>query len=113
MVILLLNEQSTRVLTEATFEVGGEARGTAGDTSTGVDATVGSTAQSIAVYDDRRGLFGGAALKGGALAPDEQANLLYYAKALTIKEILFEKKVKPTEIATSLGGKIQEHSRKK
>ena len=112
LVIVLLNQDSTRLLTEATFEVGGEARGTAGETTSGVDASVVSTEHSILMYDERKGLFGGAAIKGGAIAPDDEANLVYYAKPLTIKEILFEKKIKPTETAGVFARKIEQASKK-
>jgi SH3 domain-containing YSC84-like protein 1 len=112
-VIVLMTAESTKLLTESTFEVGGEARGTAGDTSSGVDASVVSTTQPILVYDDRQGLFGGAALKGGAIAPDDEANLLYYGQPLTTKEILFDRKVKATETATTLARKLNEQASRK
>ena len=43
--------------------------------------------------------------KGGAIAPAEQG------QSLTMKEILFENKVKPTEAATDLARKLTEYSR--
>ena len=112
-VILLMSDDSTRVLSESTFEVGGEARGTAGETSSGVDASVASTERPMLVYNERKGLFGGAAIKGGALSPDEDANLMYYEKVLTVKEILSDKKVKPTEVATDFAKKVTAYSAKK
>jgi lipid-binding SYLF domain-containing protein len=65
------------------------------------------------VYSDRKGLYGGAAIKGGAITPDDVANRVYYEKPLTVKEILFDKKVKPTQATTELVGKLAEYSRKK
>ena len=111
-VIVLMNQDSTRLLTESTFEVGGEARGTAGETTSGVDAKVSSTEPSVLVYDERKGLFGGASIKGGAISPDEEANLLYYSKPVTIREILFEKKVEPTAAATNFVAKVEASSKK-
>ena len=67
----------------------------------------------MVIYGDRTGLFGGAAVKGGAIAPDDEANLVYYGKALTLKEILFDKKVKPTDLSKELVKKIEEHSKTK
>jgi lipid-binding SYLF domain-containing protein len=110
-VILFMNTNSTRLLTEPNLEFGGEARGTAGDSSTGAEGTVAPREPSVLVYDDRKGLYGGAAIKGGAIAPDETANRVYYEKALTVSEILFENKVKPTETAAQLAGKIAERSK--
>ena len=105
--ILLMNTNATRLLTESTFEFGGEARGTAGDTSDGVKGTVNTTDQPFLVYGDRKGLYGGAVIKGGAIAPDDEANRVYYGQSLTMKEILFEKKVQPTDAALQLAERIK------
>jgi lipid-binding SYLF domain-containing protein len=110
-VILFMNTNSIRMLTESSFEFGGEARGTAGDSSAGAEGNVGPHEPSMVVYDDRKGLYGGAAIKGGAIAPDDTANRVYYEKALTMSEILFENKVKPTETTSQLAGKITERSK--
>ena len=110
-VILFMNTNSTRWLTEPNLEFGGEARGTAGDSSTGAEGTVAPREPSVLVYDDRKGLYGGAAIKGDAIAPDETANRVYYEKALTMSEILFENKVKPTDTAAQLAAKITERSK--
>jgi lipid-binding SYLF domain-containing protein len=110
-VILFMNTNSTRLLTEPNVQFGGEARGTAGDSSVGAEGNVAPQEPSVLVYDDRKGLYGGAAIKGGAIAPDETANRVYYEKAVTVSEILFENKVKPTEAAAQLAGKIAERSK--
>jgi lipid-binding SYLF domain-containing protein len=104
--ILLMNTNATRLLTEPTFEFGGEARGTAGDTSDGVKGTLNTTDQPFLVYGDRKGFYGGAVIKGGAIAPDDEANRVYYGQSLTLKEILFEKKVQPIEAALQLAERI-------
>jgi len=110
-VILFMNTNSTHLLTEPNLQFGGEARGTAGDASAGAEGTVAPREPSVLVYDDRKGLYGGAAIKGDAIAPDETANRVYYEKAVTVSEILFENKVKPTEAAAQLAGKIAERSK--
>lgn len=110
-VILLMDTNATRLLTEPNFEFGGEARGTAGNSSTGAEGTVSPVQQSVLVYDDRKGLYGGAAIKGGAIAPDDEANRVYYGQSLTMRAILFDKKVQPTGPAIELAGKLTEHSR--
>jgi lipid-binding SYLF domain-containing protein len=111
-VILFMSKDATRLLTEPGFEFGGEARGTAGNSSAGVEGTINSPERSVLVYDDRTGLFGGAAVKGGALTPDASANLVYYDKALTPKDILFEHKVKLSQSASDLARQLTAASSK-
>jgi lipid-binding SYLF domain-containing protein len=110
-VILFMNTNSTRLLTEPNVQFGGEARGTAGDASAAAEGNITPQEPALLVFDDRKGLYGGAAIKGGAIAPDDAANRVYYEKAVTIGEILFENKVKPTEAASELAGKIAERAK--
>ena len=110
-VLLLMTTNATRALIEANLEFGGEARGTAGDTSSGAEGKIQSKPASVLVYDDTKGLYGGAAVKAGALAPDPEANRVYYDQFLTMQEILFDRKVKPTEAVTGLITKFNEQSK--
>jgi len=110
-VILLLNTNALQVLTEPTFKFGGEASGTAGNASGGAESTISSVEQPVLAYSDTAGLYGGAAIKGGAISPDTDANLAYYAQPLTAKEILFDNKVKRTEAAAELAQKITQYSK--
>ena len=109
-VVLLMNTNATHLLTEPNFVFGGEARGTAGDVSSGVEGTVASHEQPMLVYSDRKGLFGGAAIKGGSINPDEEADRVYYQQFVNMDDILFGNKVKPTEATAELAGKITEFS---
>jgi lipid-binding SYLF domain-containing protein len=109
-VILLMSPNTPRFLTDPNFEFGGEARGTAGDVSGGAGKTISDTERPVLVYSNRKGLYGGAALKAGAIAPDENANEIYYGQWLSMKDILFEKKVQPTAGATNLAAKITAYS---
>jgi len=111
-VILLLNTNATHALTDSKIDFGGEASGTAGNSSGKAEgnATDDGT-QLMLVYTDATGLYGGAAIKGGALEPDTDANVAYYGQSLTPKEILFDQKGKPTEAATSLVQKITQSSK--
>lgn len=110
-VILLMNTNATRVLTDPNFEFGGEARGTAGDESTGAEGKVTTHEESVVVYSDRKGLFGGAALKAGAITPDENANHVYYREYVTMKDILFDGRVKATPSATELAERINHYAK--
>jgi lipid-binding SYLF domain-containing protein len=107
-VILLMTTNATRQLLEPTFDFGGEARGTAGDASAGTEAVITSQEQAMLVYDDRQGLYAGAAIRSGSLAPDPDANLAYYGQSLTMRDILLDHKVKPTWLAAELAQKIDQ-----
>jgi lipid-binding SYLF domain-containing protein len=109
-VILIMNRNATRLLTDPTFQVGGEATGTAGNVSAGAESSVASTEMPVLVFHDRKGLFGGAAVKAGNLTPDKEANWIYYGQYLTMRDILFDHKVQPTEAAARLADKLNLYS---
>jgi SH3 domain-containing YSC84-like protein 1 len=108
-VILLMNENAIRMLTDGNVSFGGEASGTAGNTTDGVESTIDSTEQLTVVYSDKSGLYGGAAVKGGALKPDTDANLAYHGEFLTSKEILQEGKGKAGAAASNLAARIEKY----
>jgi lipid-binding SYLF domain-containing protein len=110
-VILLMNTNAAQLLMQPNFRFGGEAGGTAGNASGGVEGSIASTEPLVVVYTDREGLFGGAALKGGTLAPDTEADITYYNRYLSAQEILFEHKAQPTAIANELIQKMEQFSR--
>jgi lipid-binding SYLF domain-containing protein len=111
-VFLLMSEESAKTLiADAAFELGAEARGTGGASSAGVAAKTDSIDRKVLVYDDRQGLFAGAAVSGGAVSADYRANRKYYGEELNMQEILFDKKVKPTETATALARKLEEYGK--
>jgi lipid-binding SYLF domain-containing protein len=110
LVILLMSTNASRLLTEPGFEFGGEARGTAGKASAGAESTISSIDAPVVVFDFRKGLYGGAAIKGGTLAPDEDANYAYYGQFLTMQEILYAKKVKPTESTAQLAETLTKYA---
>jgi lipid-binding SYLF domain-containing protein len=105
-VILLMNTNVTRLLTRATFDFGGEARGTAGDVSSGVEGSLDQPGPPLLIYGDRQGLYGGVAVKAGAVAPDDDANRVYYGQFVTMSDILFDQKVKATEASRVLAATI-------
>ena len=112
-VILLMNTNATRMLTDSTFTFGGEASGTAGNASGKEEGVNSSVEQLTLVYTDVSGLYGGATVKGGTLAPDTDANTAYYGNFLTASEILFDKKGKPSEAATVLAEKLDRFAKEK
>jgi len=112
-VILLMSTNAARGLTDSKVNFAGEARGTAGDQSAGEEGKITEDKRPIRVYSDRTGLYGGAALKGGAIAADDEANRKYYGDYYTVHDILFNKKVKPTDTAKDLAKKLTEAANKK
>jgi SH3 domain-containing YSC84-like protein 1 len=110
--IVLMDEKTAKsLIADAAFELGGEARGTAGKASTGAEGKVEDIERSVRIYDERSGLFGGAAIKGGAISPDHDANRVYYGSAVTMQDILFDQKVKPADAATALAKKLDSYSK--
>jgi len=112
-VMLLMTTNATEALTRERSDFGGEARGTGGDKSEGVGRSFTPEDESVIVYTDRKGVFGAAAIKGGVVAPDDEANAIYYGQAVSMRDILFDKEVKATETAADLARKISDHAKDK
>jgi lipid-binding SYLF domain-containing protein len=93
-VVLLMTTNAVGMLTDHEFTFGGEASGTAGQSSTKAEGVMSTSDQPVVIYSDTEGLYGGAAIKGGAFSPDGDANLAYYEESYTMSEILVEKKPK-------------------
>jgi SH3 domain-containing YSC84-like protein 1 len=110
-VILIMNTNTARALTQGDFNFGGEASGTAGNASGAEQSGVSSVEPLIRTYTDASGLYGGAVLKGGALSADTDADVAYYGEYVTVKEILYDGKAKPTEAATYLADKLNQYSK--
>ena len=111
-VVLLMNTNTTRMLSEPVYRFGGEAGATAGNASGSVETTFVPKDQQILVYTDSEGFYGGAAAKGGSLTPNAEANVVYYGASLTPKDILFDRKAKPSHTAIRLTRKLKEASAK-
>lgn len=107
-VVLLMNTNALHFLTEPKFDFAGEARGTAGNDSKSSAKDFSGNLPAILVYDDRHGLYGGASIKGGAVSPDRDANRLYYGQAFTVRDILFDRQVQPTESTKKLAAQINQ-----
>jgi SH3 domain-containing YSC84-like protein 1 len=110
-VVLLMNTNTARGLAEGDFKFGGEASGTAGNASGAEESGMSSVEPLMCTYTDASGLYGGAVVKGGALSPDTDADVAYYGEYVTVKEILYDGKAKPTEAATYLADKLNQYSK--
>lgn len=108
-VALFMDADAAKGLAASQMVLGGEARGTAGKDSAGTGTD--EAPPSVLLFHSRDGLYGGAALKGGSIGPDESANRHYYGRAVTTREILFERQVKPSETAVELARTLQSQAR--
>jgi lipid-binding SYLF domain-containing protein len=100
-----------QAVAQGTFKFGGDASGTAGNSSAGTEATVSEHEPLTFVYTDSEGLYGGATIKGDSITPDTNADIAYYGQYLTMREILFDNKVKLSPPATDLANKIESYSK--
>ena len=105
-VMVFMDTNFDRWLTGEKARYGGEARGTAGDSTAGVAGETGPQEPSVLIFDSREGLYGGAAVKGGSITVDDADNRIYYGQPLTANDILFGGKVKPTEATLALADRI-------
>jgi lipid-binding SYLF domain-containing protein len=103
-IVLLMDPGATMMLTGASGEYGSEAVPTRADPP-GVSPAA-KQQHSVLVFDENRGLNSGATIKPGAITPDNEANQAYYDKPVSLKEILFDKQVKPAEPSKELAAKI-------
>jgi lipid-binding SYLF domain-containing protein len=111
-VILLMTTNATRVLLKPAIDIGAEAQGTAGNNSSRAEGKIVSPYQSVLVYDDHNGFYGGMAFKGSSLAPNANDNKVYYGQYQSMSDILFDGKVERTPSAEALARKILEYSKK-
>ncbi len=105
-VILLMNSAARDRLTSSKVDFGGEAAGTGGSSSGGVGDNF-TQEPPMLVFGESKGLYGGATIKGGSVSADDKANQTYYGQFYAIKDILFEKKVKPSETAIDFAKKLE------
>jgi lipid-binding SYLF domain-containing protein len=111
-VILLMNESARDRLVESKVNFGGEASGTGGSSSGGVKGDF-TEEPPMLMFGESKGLYGGATIKGGNVSSDDKANESYYGQYYSIKEILFDKKVEPSETARELARKLDAAAKEK
>ena len=82
------------------------------DTRRGVPLLFGPT-NSLGIYDDSKGFFGGVSVKGDSINPDTDANLTYYGDSFTMKQIVSGEKAKPTPVVNDLIKKLNDYAKVK
>ncbi len=110
-VIVLMDTNSVYALTQPNFAPGGEAGATAGYKGDSVQSSASRVAQDAKFYADRNGFFGGADVKFGGISPDENANTVYYEKAVTMSDILFNHATTRSPAAQDLTRAITDQSK--
>ena len=78
---LLMTDAAVAAVRTNRFRMGVGLRITSGPRSVGDEAKTRSPGSDVLVYTDAGGLFGGAALEGGTLTPDDRANAALYGPA--------------------------------
>jgi lipid-binding SYLF domain-containing protein len=111
--MLVMNDKGMQRLLSTKFTLGGEASVAAGpvgrDTQAQTDAAM--TAE-ILTWSRQRGLFGGVALTGATLRPDEDWNNELYGRKLTNREILTSGVAAPASVSGFLATLNKYSSRK-
>src|SRR4029079_17552974 len=107
LILVLMNSDGVKVLTDPNLKVGVDVRATVGPKSGGDQANFKTDTTPVLVYGDTKGLFGGASIETGGIFPDKGDNEEYYGKELTVPQILTGGAVEPTDAAKKLGEKIE------
>lgn len=101
LVILVMSQNVLDALTRNNVEFGAQASGTDVILNSNQESST-APSNSMLVYGEHHGLYGGAVIKGGSISPDNKANAVYYGKDISTTDILFDNKVQPTPNETDL-----------
>lgn len=109
-VVLLRSDAAVQALKQSSMDFGAEASETAGTQHAGGEANVESR-PAVMVYGQRNGAYAGAAIKGGSITVDDDANAVYYGHPVSMDDILFGHQVTRTPAEDNLISKIEQFSR--
>lgn len=102
-ILLVMNEKGMDRLLGNKFTLGGEASVAAGPKGREATAQTDATMRAeMLSWSRSRGVFGGVALQGSTLRPDEDANKGLYGKAVEPKDVLTGKVAAPAASKTLL-----------
>jgi lipid-binding SYLF domain-containing protein len=91
---LFMTDKAVGSIMTEQIKLGADVSVTAGNLGGGVSAsTVGSLRADIVAFSKSKGLFGGGALDGALIKPLADTNEAYYAKPVTPKQILMQRRV--------------------
>lgn len=109
-VVLLNSQGAVESLKQSNMNLGAQASATGGSQHAGAETTMNSQ-PSVVIYSQRNGLYAGASIKGGSIAPDNNANAVYYGRAVSMEDVLFAREVTPSQSMTDLIATIDKFSR--
>jgi lipid-binding SYLF domain-containing protein len=109
-ILLVMNRRGMDRLTSSKFTLGGEASVAAGPVGRDSQAQTDVTMRAeILSWSRSRGLFGGIALQGATLRPDEEVDQILYGREIDTKSIL-SGKVAPPDAAKPLLALLNKYS---
>jgi lipid-binding SYLF domain-containing protein len=92
-VLLVMTEKGFERLLEDRVTLGGDVSIAVGPVGAGLEARTTTSADAdVYAFARAQGLFGGFALKGGALSPNEATTREYYGRSITAREIVVDRK---------------------
>lgn len=109
-VVLLMSPAAVDKLKQSKIDFAAQASATGGSQHTGAETPLESQ-PPVMVYSQHNGLYAGASIKGGTIKADNDANAVYYNRALSMEDILFNHQVAPSAAEAALISKIEENSR--
>jgi|HubBroStandDraft_5_1064220.scaffolds.fasta_scaffold486166_1 lipid-binding SYLF domain-containing protein len=109
-VVLLTSPAAVETLRQPVMDFGAQASETGGSEHAGAEANLESR-PSVVIYSQRNGVYAGASIKGGSVKTDADANAVYYDRPVSMDDILFARRVAPSQAEADLIGKIDEFSR--
>lgn len=112
LVLLVMNQRGAQKLMSSKFTLGGEAAAVAGPVGRDITAETDATMNAeILSWSRARGIFGGIALKGSTLRPDDDDNRAIYGKSVSHRDILTGKVPSPAS-AQGLIAALTRYSKK-
>jgi lipid-binding SYLF domain-containing protein len=103
LVLLIMNEQSFRIMLEDKFALGANIAVAAGPVGRDASAETDMTLTSgILSYSRSQGIFVGLSLKGAVLEPDSDANMAYHGNGVSVQDIYYAGQGSLTDNARTL-----------
>ena len=106
----VMNRDGVDMLLRAKFAVGVDASAAAGPVGRDASASVGP-GTAILAYSRAKGLYAGAAFKGGVVIPNRDLNAALYGREISMREILFDGAVPVPSEASALIERLNRYSR--
>jgi lipid-binding SYLF domain-containing protein len=106
-VVLAMTPDAADTLKQSSMDFGAQASAIGGTQSSGAETNFKS--QPVKIYSQRNGLYAGAALKGGTVKEDADANQVYYGRPVSPEDV-FSAQVSSTPMGDILIKDINQYS---